>query len=277
VRSGGELYVVADDELHLGRFAIHGNRPGALLRLFAGELPTRPRARKQRKADLEILLRLPPLRGHRHGALLALGSGSRKQRRRGALLGLDARGRARERVSMVDAAPLYERLERDFDELNLEGAWIDGDRLCLLQRGNQGGSPNAVLELDCRAVLRSLVGERVLPRLAPRRVTEMKLGRIGGVALGFTDACALSRGQWLFSAVAEDTDDAVADGAFVGAAIGLATREGGIAWLRRLAPGHKVEGIAAARAAGRLRLWCVTDADDARVPAQLLEASIDRW
>jgi hypothetical protein len=125
VRSGGELYVVADDEQYLARFGATGARPGRLLRLFEGALPEAPRARKKRKADLEILLRLPAMTGCRHGALLALGSGSKKRRRRGALLPLDAMGKVRgARVRPVDAAPLYARLAREFDELNLEGGWV---------------------------------------------------------------------------------------------------------------------------------------------------------
>jgi hypothetical protein len=95
VRSGGELYVVADDELHLGRFEPEGGAPGSLMRLLDGKLPERPAARKRRKADLEILMRLPALPGFAHGALLALGSGSRPPRERGALVQLDEDGRAR--------------------------------------------------------------------------------------------------------------------------------------------------------------------------------------
>ena len=50
VRSGRELYVVGDDELQLGCFSATGSKPGTLLRLFKGNLPLRPKARKKRKA-----------------------------------------------------------------------------------------------------------------------------------------------------------------------------------------------------------------------------------
>ena len=50
VRVGGQLYVVADDELQLGVFPAIGNAPGDLLRLFPGELP---RSHKPRKAKKE--------------------------------------------------------------------------------------------------------------------------------------------------------------------------------------------------------------------------------
>jgi hypothetical protein len=272
VRSGERLYVVADDELQLGCFSATAARPGTLLRLFKGTLPMRPKPRKKRKADLEILLRLPPLPAHAHGALLALGSGSSDQRRRGALVPLDARSHARGAAITIDAAPLYTRLERSFDDLNLEGGWLDGDSLCLLHRGNRGDSPNAVIELDYAALVEGLAG-RELPELTPRRITEVKLGAIEGIPLGFTDACSPAPGVWLFSAVAEDTHDARADGACVGAVIGLATRAEGIVWQRRIAPLHKVEGIDARLRAGRLDMLCVTDADDPSTPAQLLRFS----
>ncbi len=272
VRSGGELYVVADDELQLGCFTATGSMPGTLLRLFKGNLPMRPKARKKRKADLEILLRLPQLATHPRGALLALGSGSSTRRRRGALVSLDARGRARGAATAIDAAPLYAQLEHMFDDLNLEGGWLDGDSLCLLQRGNRGNSPNAVIELDYAAIVAGLARQQ-LPELRPRRVTEVDLGGIDGIPLGFTDACCPATGMWLYSAVAEDTQDARADGTCVGAVIGLATRAGGILWQRRIAPLFKIEGIEARLRDGRLDILCVTDADDPATPAQLLRLS----
>ena len=272
VRCGGELYVAADDELSLGRFAATGSRPGSLLRLFEGRLPLHKQVRKKRKADLEILLRLPALAGLPHGALLALGSGSSPRRRRGALVPLDARGRARGAAQAVDAAPLSAQLTREFDDLNLEGGWLDDDSLCLLQRGNRG-SPNAVIELDYAAFAAGLVQGRVLRALRPRRVTQVDLGKLQGVPLGFTDACRPARGLWLYSAVAEDTADARADGAFMGAVIGLATRTDGILWQRRIAPPFKVEGIEATLRGNALTILCVTDADDAAAPAQLLKIS----
>ena len=66
--------------------------PVQLVRLFDGDLPESAKKRKKKKADLESLLHLPPLPRCPGGALLTLGSGSRPNRRRGALLGLDAAG-----------------------------------------------------------------------------------------------------------------------------------------------------------------------------------------
>lgn len=77
VRAGKFLYVVADDELHLGVFDAAGAAAGSLLRLFDGELPESGSKRKKKKPDLEALTLLPPFAAFAHGALFALGSGSR--------------------------------------------------------------------------------------------------------------------------------------------------------------------------------------------------------
>src|SRR5690606_8300125 len=61
VVAGTHLYVVADDELHLGWFPGQGDADGRLVRLFPGEWPSAPDARKARKPDLEALGRLPPV------------------------------------------------------------------------------------------------------------------------------------------------------------------------------------------------------------------------
>ena len=59
VRAGSFLYVVADDELHLGVFPAAGDAPGHLIRLFEGALPASKAERKKLKPDLETLMKLP--------------------------------------------------------------------------------------------------------------------------------------------------------------------------------------------------------------------------
>ena len=123
VATGGRLWVIADDELHLGRFALQGRALGDLIRLFPGDLPAIPRRRKKRKPDLEVLLRLQPFAGAPHGALLALGSASRPQRRAGVLLPLDGRAQPSRCPQIIDASPLLAGLAREFDQINIEGGW----------------------------------------------------------------------------------------------------------------------------------------------------------
>jgi hypothetical protein len=274
VRCGSDLCVVADDQLFLGRFPATGKAPGTLLRLFDGKLPRKPKKRKQLKPDLEVLLRLPPMPGYRHGALLALGSGSKSTRQRGALLRLGSRDRLHDDVLAIDASPLFERLQREFDALNLEGGWVHGGQLHLLQRGNKGKSPNAVITLKFDQLLAPLLHEGVLPASAPQKLRTHRLGNIDAVPLCFTDACGLGDGRWIFSAVAEATDNPVDDGAFLGAVIGLADANQRVLWQRRVAPHYKIEGIEARVRAGRIEMLCVTDADDPAEPARLLAAAI---
>jgi len=274
VAAGHEWCVIADDELQLGCFAMQGDRPGRLVRLFPGELPTVPRRRKKQKPDLEVLLRLGPGAGMRHGALLALGSGSRPQRRTGVLLPLDKASRPTRRPRHVDASPLYSTLAREFGEVNIEGGWTQGDHLYLLQRGNRGNSPNAIIGWALAPLLRALEHELVLPVQAPRVIREMPLGSVDGVTIAFTDGTPLPDGRWLFSAVAEDTDDAYQDGRLAGAFVGVAGPRHGLQGLRRIAPAYKVEGIAIDARSKASRLLLVSDADDREQPAWLLEASL---
>ncbi len=270
VRTTDEFCVVADDELHLGRFTLDQQRPGRLQRIFPGDLPDEPKKRKKRKPDLEVLLRLPASAGLPHGALLALGSGSGAHRRRGALLALGVHGRVVGKPRSIDAAPLFTRLSQTFADLNLEGGWVAGNRLQLLQRGNKGNSRNAVLQWDLQPMLRCLLRERSLPDAEPVNVREFDLGDVQGVPLGFTDASPLPQGGWLFSAVAENTDNALDDGPCLGAAIGRVDARARIRWIRPVDPLYKIEGIDVQQGA-QLRAWLVSDADDPRVPASLLQ------
>jgi hypothetical protein len=92
VQAGRYLYVVADDEHHLGMLQADGEQPVQLLRLLPSDLPQGKEQRKRGKPDLEALALLPPHAAWPNGALLALGSGSRPQRCRAILLTLDAHG-----------------------------------------------------------------------------------------------------------------------------------------------------------------------------------------
>lgn len=263
---------MADDELHLGRFPIATTRPGRLLRLLPGSLPASAAGRKRCKPDLEVLLRIPACAQWPRGALLALGSGSHARRRAGAWIGFGANGRVTGRSHPVDATPLYTRLTRELGELNIEGGWTGPDSLFLLQRGNRGGAPNAVIRFALQPVLDALRNESALPPLARLQLRPIALPDIDGVPLGFTDATALPDGRWLFSAVAEDTRDAYRDGPCYGAAIGLADARHRIQWLRRVDPPLKIEGIECQDGPDRLLL--VSDADNPRLPAQLLTCGL---
>ena len=162
--------------------------------------------------------------------------------------------------------PLYASLDRRFDEVNIEGALICDDDLMLLQRGNKGG-PNATIRYAWRDIEPWLLGDADPPE--PRRVREYDLGQVDGIPFGFTDATLLPDGSgWLFSAVAEDTDNAFDDGACLGTAIGIVGSDGALQPMRELTPRRKVEGLEARLIQGKVTVGMVTDADDPEQPAE---------
>lgn len=257
------LWVIGDDLLHLGHFSAVG-QGGRRIRLLTGRLPRQAASRKQAKPDFEILLRW-------RGGLLALGSGSLPQRERGVWLPPGSGA-----PQVVSLAPLYARLRDELGPLNLEGGFAQQGRLSLLQRANAGGLGNVRVQLSERVLAGVLAGAPLPPRLRPE-LQPMALGRLVGVALGFTDGCALPGrpGQWLFSAAAEDTRDAVADGACMGSVVGLADAHGKVLAQHRLPGAWKVEGLAARRwRDGQLTLAMVCDGDDPARAAPLFKA---RW
>ncbi len=271
VASPDRLFVIADDDLHLGLFPSEGSAPGRAMRLLPGRLPEAKDERKAQKPDFEVLLRLPPFGGYERGALLALGSGSTRRRARGVLVDLAETDAPAPMTELIDFTALYAALEQAVPELNLEGAVLSGDRLLLLQRGNGKGAQNALVALGLSELLQTL-GEGSLPRPSCiRGVTPVALGEVEGVPLGFTDGALLPDGRLLYSAVAEATHSSYADGPCLGAVLGVLGLDGAPLAQRRLEGCVKVEGLCAVP--GRPdELLLVADADDATRPAMLYRA-----
>ena len=274
VRAGSFLYVVADDELHLGIFRTTGRDPGELVRLFDGALPMLKAERKKAKPDLEALTLLPPSADFPHGAMLALGSGSTQNRHRGVLLGLDAQGALRGGPRIVDLSSVFSCLSA-LRELNIEGAVVCGDEMRLFQRGSKGDSPNLIIRFSLTAFLAALnaTANRTIEPLA---IQSIDLGGIDGVPFAFTDATALPNGEVVFTAVAEDTADSYNDGPCGGAIIGILDCENRVKRLLRLGVPLKIEGIDARVEDDNISLMLVTDADDPSIPAGLFSATMDR-
>ena len=275
VRAGPYLYVVADDELHLGVFRTTHDSPGHRVRLFAGELPESTPERKKLKPDFEALMRLPASERFPAGAILALGSGSTRMRRMGALLELDAHGALADRPRPVDLSWLLKPLDRLFDGLNIEGAVIVKDELRLFQRGNKSGSESAIVRFPLAPFLASLTDPDE-SALDPLAIHAMDLGSAGGVPFSFTDAAPLPNGDMLFTAVAEDTNDPYNDGPCAASAVGIIGADGTLRRLVLLDPPYKVEGIDARVEGGVIKLLLVTDADNPGIPAVLFSAAMDR-
>ena len=274
VQWANRLFVVADDELHLAMFDLSNREPGRLVPIFGGELPLRHKARKAAKPDCEALVLLPAFGAFPHGALMAMGSGSRPSRQRGALLALGAAGEIQGPSRSVDLTPLLALLHGIVPDLNIEGAFVQGDMLALLQRGNGKSAINARIDLSLRDLQRWLAAAGPPPR--PASITRFELGSIGGVPLSFTDGAALPSGDWIFSAAAEDSSDTYNDGVCAGSVVGLVDASGTIRTLERLSPNCKVEGIAALVTDDTINLWLVTDADDRSRPGLLLSTALNR-
>lgn len=285
VQLGSHLYVVADDELHLGMLdavpaggpAPRDPKPVELTRLFEGDLPQDKGQRKKVKPDLETLAVLPSLPGCPYGAVLALGSGSKPARLTGVLIALDANAMLTGRIAHIDLTQFYAPLRKLFPDLNIEGAFVSSGELRLLQRGNKSDARNACIRYDWNQIAPWLAAKSATPP-SPKDVCEIKLGEIDGVPFGLTDGAPLADGAWVFCAVAENTANSFLDGACAGSAVGVVNADGTLraAWQLEGAP--KVEGIAVAPTADAtgddIVIDLVTDADDPAIAAQLLRVRL---
>ena len=272
---GEHLYVVADDELSLGVFPRKGNAAGDLIRLLPGELPRKPKARKKAKPDFEVLVHVPAFDSCAHGALLAMGSGSKPNRCEGVLLPLASHGRIEGEPRIVDLSAFLAGIADHVGQVNIEGAFFATERFVLLQRGNKGDGVNAVIAFNATDILEQLARTSAIGQLTPLVTTRYDLGAVRGVPFGFTDGAALTGGAFVFSAIAEDTNDPLADGACVGAALGIADPEGAVIRLHPIYEPAKVEGVHASVTGDHIELLLVTDADDSTIPSRLLSASLD--
>jgi hypothetical protein len=264
-RCGEWLHVVPDDGLHLATFALAGG-PGRLHRLLPDPpLPLDEAERKRRKPDLESLAVLS-FRGH--PALLAVGSGSTAQRRRGVLQPLYDCGEPDGQPLVFDLGPLYDALP--YRQLNIEGLAVLGDAVFLGQRGNSLEASNGLAELDLAGVLRALDEGRPWTPDLLRRTLEVGLGSLGQVRLTLTDLSPWDAEHLLLAAAAEDTSDPYEDGVVVGSILARYRVADGQMVLATVEGSAKIEGIEALPDGSILM---VTDADDPQRPALLLRAS----
>lgn len=269
---GDTMYLVTDDELYLAVFAEMGRRRGRVVPILSGELPHDYGERKERKPDLESLTQLPAFARFKHGGLIALGSGSSNERRRGSFAALEGDGSIGEVVEL-DMGPLVDRLRGDIPGLNLEGTAVTGDAFRVLQRGNEEGSFNAHIDLDLSGICAAISAGVALSGDLVRAVVEHDLGRIRGIDLCFSDADTLPDGRIAFSASAEPLEDD-GDGPSIGSAVGLMTSDGRIAALEPLDVEVKVEGLAVRPESGAFAAYLVTDEDSPDVSSDLCRVEL---
>lgn len=272
---GDNLYVIADDALHLGAFSATHDNPGQLYRLLPGELPVEHKARKASKPDFEVLTHWATYAGSAGGALLALGSGSKPNRCTGVLIPLDAHYALVDTPIPFDLAPLYTLLASRVGSLNIEGAVVQANELWLFQRGNSEQGKNALIKLPLTTLEQCIAGHA--QHLSPEvlQIVPMELGTRDGVALTFTDATGLPDGNVIFTAAAENTGNTYDDGACAGSALGMISSTGTLLWTAPLEGQDKIEGISVQVESTSMICLLVTDADDANVAAKLLRTELN--
>lgn len=276
VQMGQFLYVVADDENHVGIFPRDSDEHGTLQRLFPGDLPLTLAERKEEKSDVEVLTFIPGSRKYPYGALLALGSGSKKTRRQGAIIAFDNPDKLADEVEIIDLTSLYRQLKIEIGKLNIEGAAIVDKDIVLFQRGNKSNKINFTIRFPLKQFYQSILAADTKPKLDVI-IRDYSLGEIAGIPLCFTDATPLPDGSLVFTAAAENTADAYNDGACMGSAIGIINSDGKLHSIQTIDELVKLEGIEASVIGNTVQLLLVTDADDEAVPAQLYSAELNDY
>lgn len=241
------FYVVSDDELTLLKLS-QDLAHRQLITLFEGTLPENQKERKKRKPDLETLTLLPD-----HQRLLCLPSGSRPNRTKAALV--DARGPV-----ILELQTVFKTLAKKIPELNIEGAYVRGNCLKLLQRGNGRSRFNAILSLDLDRFLRDEVRNL--------EVSPVDLGSLRGTPLSFTEGVLVNGEEW-FLAVAEATESTYEDGAFIGAVLGKMA-EGKVILMEELNLSSKPEGLTMCQGS----FYLVTDDDDRKKPSEMYKFAL---
>lgn len=236
------------------------------------------RGNKKHKLDLESCC---TIEGPSGAMFLALGSGSKKRRRR--VVTIESITARLPRVSLIDAESLYVGLEAASEfagsDLNIEGALALPRALRLFTRGNgaakRGLEPvNATCDLSLKDLLAYLAAPDSAPVPEARKITPYALGELDALPLGFTDA-ALAGDLLLYTAAAEASADASVDGAVSGSVIGLIPPTGDLRYAPLTdAEGRrtldKVEGIVALPGTTD-RVFVVIDPDDPARPSELCE------
>ena len=270
VAVGDCLHVIADDELTLATFARPQPTghpvPGQLLRLLSGELPSQKKARKKLKPDWEALTLLPACSSFPHGALLALGSGSKPIRDHAAIIALDAHGRTGGDVQIHSLTSFYQQLQAHTTDLNIEAAFSRDDILHFISRGNRAHPDSMLFRCPQSAWLAWLFG--VHGTVPVVTTTALALPALNGVAASISDAVAVADG-WLAACVAEATDDSYHDGQCVGAALARFDSAHRLTGWWPLAEPVKVEGLVVQPVDDRIEILLVNDPDDRAIPAQL--------
>jgi len=189
-------------------------------------------------------------------------------------------GQAEAGTKTYPITPFYEKLKTaaklDAEELNIEGAVINGGELFLFNRGE-----NVVMKYKMNEFQAYIEGKQESPEPI---VYSIKLPEVKGVKAGFSGATAIpGEGKILFTASVENTANWIDDGEILGSFVGLIDLKNLKDGLqpecnRIMENGHplnvKVESIAVyyLTVENSLRLVLVTDSDGGE--SELFEADL---
>lgn len=269
VKLANNFYVIADDELSLLTFSLSNQLAGEEYKIFSGELPEDHKDRKKQKPDLESLTQLPDDIGIT--ALLAVPSGSKANRQTGSFVEINNGKPCK--ATNINFTELYEKLENEFSELNIEGACFAGSKFMLLQRGNGSLGQNAIIELEAQRVLYDINNSACIGANTIKTIRPLDLAKHKNVSLGFTDSCYCDE-ILFFLAVAEESNSTYDDGQYSGSFIGRIDSSGKAVLLNQLNINFKPEGLWVEKIADGYKCYIVTDADDPNETSQLLTVNI---
>jgi len=206
--------------------------------------------------------------------LFSFGSGSLPVRERVLVLCADGRPR------VVDATELYRALRASGGFTgdappNIEGVAIVGGHVRVFHRANgEAGGTTRSVDIRLDAFLAWIDGVGGLPVFStPIRYD---LGTISGVPLSFTDVSS-HEATTFFLSCAEDSPDAIDDGAVLGSMLGVvaegAARMAPLIDETRAPQALKAEGLVIDAEAARA--FVVLDQDDPDVPSDLCEVALE--
>jgi hypothetical protein len=269
VRVGSRVFFVSDSQKSLYElepskmvvkgYALGGDPVGAIIS-------------KSRKPDLEALAHLPGPALAAEGALVAWPSASTPIREVATVVELSKTGEPAKATDVV-ISPLIAKLRSFVKGLNLEGLVVSGDVARIFQRGNEKGSRSGVFELPASALVTGLKTGDWAAAIAGIRFETLRIGKLSGVRLTFTDAAAYSGGI-LALAAAEASGSSYLDGPIHGSVLLRIQGEDAVL-LGRFEPVAKLEAIVVDRESPEgAELLVFDDPDDVRKASRVFRAKI---
>jgi hypothetical protein len=267
IKSGDQLYVVSDDEQYLFSMNL-SDKTLKEHRLLSTALVADPKQRKSEKADFESLVELSKKEWPPNGAIVAWPSGSGEKRMKAVVMPFDEKGQFGEPL-VSDILPLVYRMQKEIQDLNIEGLLVRDKKVFLFQRGNASKGKNAIIEMPLEGWITGLKTSQWAGKINYQKI---KIGKLSGVNLTFSDVTWTQYGL-LALASAEDTASSYADGAVYGSVLVRVVGEDAQV-LAKFEPLVKLEGLTAAESNDGLELYMVDDADSPVAASRLYRVKL---